>query len=56
MANEITIKGKYSAKCPHCGLSATGTLTMNDRAYAWLDAAWKAHLDACRAKAESKKE
>lgn len=56
MANESTIKVKYSAKCPHCGLSATGTLAMNAKAEEWLDAAWEAHLDACRAKAESKKE
>ena len=54
MAIEKTVR--YSAKCPHCGLSATGTLTMNVKAYAWLDAAWDAHVKACRAKAESKKE
>lgn len=54
MANKKTVK--YGAKCPHCGLSAQGTLTMNVKASVWLDWAWDAHVKACQSKAQPKDE
>lgn len=50
----IKIKASMEWKCPHCGLSAKGTLQMNGKAMEWFDAAWKQHLRECRAKASLK--
>lgn len=46
---EIKIKAVMDWKCPHCGLYGKGTVTMNGKCMDWMDQAWKAHIDECRA-------
>ncbi len=44
------IKASMEWGCPHCGLHAKGTLTMNSAGMAWLESAWDAHVKECRSK------
>lgn len=49
------IKASMEWGCPHCGLQAKGTLTMNSAGMVWLEAAWDAHVKECRTKKQTEK-